>query len=294
MLVHHWLKPENPGRVIVLGGSGFLGQTVQAALGESGVLTVAPRRSELDLTADSASERLAGILQAGDTLLLLAALTPDKGRGLAPFMQNLKMAASVCAAAERVPPAHLVYVSSDAVYPVDVARVTEQTCAQPADLYGIMHLAREMMLKPSVRAPVAVLRLTMVYGAADPHNSYGPNRLRRMAHEGRRITLFGGGEEMRDHILIDDVAKLIRLTLWHRSSGTLNLATGHSISYAELARKVAALFETPVDIVGTPRQSPVTHRHFDVIALHKTFPTFTFTPLDVGLAKAHRAMLEQG
>jgi nucleoside-diphosphate-sugar epimerase len=157
-----------------------------------------------------------------------------------------------------------------------------------------MHLAREMMVKSATKAPVAVLRSTLVYGAEDTHNSYGPNRLRRMAHKDGKITLFGKGEETRDHILVHDVAALTMLVLSHRSTGTLNLATGRSITYAELAKKVAALFDGPIDIIGTSRQNPITHRHFDVTAIHKAFPTFTFTPLDKGLAKAHADMLRQG
>jgi nucleoside-diphosphate-sugar epimerase len=202
------------------------------------------------------------------------------------------MAANVCAALEKTPVAHIVYFSSDAVYPMDVARVTEASCAQPADLYGVMHLTREVMLRTSARAPVAVLRSTLVYGAGDTHNSYGPNRFRRMARTERHITLFGEGEEQRDHILVDDVAALAWQVLRHRSSGTLNLATGRSISYAELAREVAALFDGPIEVVGTPRQNPITHRHFDVTALRKAFPTFRFTLLEKGLAKAHREMLK--
>jgi hypothetical protein len=31
-----------------------------------------------------------------------------------------------------------------------------------------------------------------------------------------------------------------------------------------------------------------------VTAIHKAFPTFNFTPLDKGLAKAHAEMLRQG
>src|SRR3546814_996991 len=92
-----------------------------------------------------------------------------------------------------------------------------------------------------------LLRPTLIYGAEDTHNSYGPNRLRRMARKDARITLFGAGEETRDHISVDDVYRLILLTLRHRSEGVVNLATGHSISYMELARKIAYLFDTPVD-----------------------------------------------
>jgi UDP-glucose 4-epimerase len=175
-----------------------------------------------------------------------------------------------------------------------VGLISEQTCAEPEDLYGMMHLAREMMVKSATKAPVAVLRTTLVYGAADTHNSYGPNRLRRMARKDGKIALFGQGEETRDHIPVDDVAGMTVLALRHRSAGTLNVATGRSISYADLAKKVAALFDKPVEIAGTARQTPITHRHFDVMNLRKAFPTFMFMSLEEGLAKAHRGMMEQG
>ena len=293
MLTHHNRQPENPVRVVVLGRRGFIGSTLLTALERDGLATLAPSSAELDLAADDAGKWLASTLRATDTLVMLATLTPDKGRGMAPFLKNMHMAAQVCMALEQVTPAHVVYVSSDAIYPADVSLVTEQSCAQPADLYGMMHLAREVMVKTSTRAPLAVLRSTLVYGAADTHNSYGPNRFRRVAHKEGRITLFGAGEETRDHILVDDVVALILLALRHRSSGTLNLATGQSLSFAALAHKVAALFDKPIEIVGTPRQNPITYRHFDISALHKAFPTFPFTPLATGLAKAHRDMLER-
>ncbi len=294
MLTHHCSSPENSARVLVLGGRGFIGGALLAALEHAGIPRLAPARSELDLAADGAGERLAAMLRATDALVFLACLTPDKGRGVGPFLQNIHMAASVCAALEKVTPAHVVYFSSDAVYPLDGAPVTEQSCAQPADLYGVMHLAREILVKSATRAPVAVLRPTLVYGAADTHNSYGPNRFRRMASKEGRITLGGEGEETRDHILVDDLVALVLLVLRHQGNGTLNVATGRSITHAELAKKVAALFQKPIDVVGTPRQHPVTHRHFDITALQEAFPTFAFTPLDAGLAKAHREMLERG
>lgn len=293
MLIHHHPGPQDPARVVVLGGHGFIGGALLAALGRGGIPTLAPSRVELDLAADGAGERLAAMLRPTDAVVLLAALTPDKGRGTVPFLKNLQMAAGVGAALEKATPAHVVYFSSDAVYPLEVGLISEESCAQPADLYGVMHLAREVMVKSAAKAPVAVLRSTLVYGAGDTHNSYGPNRLRRMARKEGRIALFGEGEETRDHILVDDAAALALLVLRHRSTGLLNLATGRSISYAEIARKVAALFDRPIEIVTTPRQNPITHRHFDITTLRTAFPTFAFTTLEKGLAKAHREMLER-
>lgn len=284
-------EPRPPARVVVLGGRGFVGGELLKALTGAGIPALAPTRAELDLGAPDAGERLGALLQPGDAVVVLAALTPDKGRGLRPFVANIAIGAAVAHALERGRPAHVVYVSSDAVYPMDVGRISEASCAQPPDLYGMMHLAREAMLAAASPAPLAVLRPTLLYGARDTHNSYGPNRLRRTAHADGRITLFGEGEETRDHVLVDDAVALIMLVLHHRSRGLLNVATGQSVNYAELARKVAAQFDGPVEVAGTPRQTPITHRHFDVTALHKAFPTFRFTPLDEGLARTHRQML---
>ena len=294
MLNHLNEKPINPARVVVLGARGFIGRVLVEALQRARIVTLPVSSADLDLTVESAGDRLAAMLQSGDAVVLLSALTPDKGRGLQPFLANIRMAASLCHALAKVVPSQVVYFSSDSVYPMRVGLISEESCAEPDDLYGVMHLAREMMIKSSTKAPVSVLRTTLVYGADDTHNSYGPNRLRRMAYKDGKITLFGQGEETRDHIPVDDVAALSVLVLRHCSTGTLNVATGRSISYAEVARKVAALFDKPIEIAGTTRQTPITHRHFDVTALRKAFPTFVLTPLEDGLAKAHRGMMEQG
>jgi nucleoside-diphosphate-sugar epimerase len=294
MLNHLNEKPMNPARVVLLGARGFIGRTLVSVLQRAGIAALPVSSADLNLATDGAADRLAAMLQPHDAVVMLAALTPDRGRGLQPFLTNIHMAASLCGALGKVTPAQVVYLSSDSVYPIATGLVSEASYAEPDDLYGMMHLAREMMVKSATKAPVAVLRSTLVYGAEDTHNSYGPNRLRRMAHKDGKITLFGEGEETRDHVLVDDVAALTMLVLRHRSIGTLNVATGRSISYAELAKKVAALLDKPIDIIGTSRQTRITHRHFDVTAIHKAFPTFNFTPLDKGLAKAHAEMLRQG
>ncbi len=287
MLTHQNAEPKAPSRVVVLGPNGFIGRRLVAHFQGQGIPVASMGRDKVDLAAEDAAERLAAELQADDTIVFLSALTPDKGRGIPPFLANLRMAAAVCAAIERQPVGHVVYISSDAVYPFRSGLVNEESCAEPTDLYAAMHIARELMVKQAVKAPVAILRPTLVYGAGDTHNSYGPNRFRRMARDGK-ITLFGEGEETRDHIFVDDVSALIGLVALHRSAGTLNLATGHSSSFGDLARRVAALFPTKVDVVGTPRQNPVTYRTFDVAALNRAFPQFQFTSLEKGLAAAQR------
>jgi nucleoside-diphosphate-sugar epimerase len=288
MLTHHNREVSLPSRVVILGARGFVGQALLQSLEKAKVAVYAIGSNDIDLAAEDAADRLAAELKPGDTIIMLSAITPDKGRGIPYFLANLRMAAALCIALEKCPVAHVIYVSSDAVYPFRTGLLNEETPAEPVDLYGAMHLSREIMVKQATKAPVAILRATLVYGAADSHNSYGPNRLRRVARKEGRITLFGGGEETRDHIYIDDVAALIEQVVRYRSSGTLNLASGSSISYADLAAKIADLFPSKIEIVATPRQNPITHRAFDITAVYRAFPAFRFTPLDQGLALSHR------
>src|SRR5262249_2353745 len=125
----------------------------------------------------------------------------------------------------------------------------------------------------------------LIYGAKDPHNGYGPNRFRRLAAKGEAITLFGDGEEKRDHVLVDDVAALASAVLHYRSKGVLNIATGSSASFRAGAEMVVALPPRSGEIRGTPRKNPITHRHFDIIDCLKAFPEFHYIPLRDGLAR---------
>lgn len=288
MLDHRNPAAKAPARTVVLGSTGFVGGATVARLQTDGLPVLGLTSRDLDLLAPMASDRLADLLRPDDALVVVSALTPDRGRDITTFMKNLTMVQQVCAALEKTPVDHVVYIGSDAVYHDDANPVTERSLCQPSGYHGMMHLARELMLGQTVKGPLALLRPSLLYGAADTHNGYGPNRFRRLAAEGKPITLFGEGEEMRDHVLVDDVAEIVRLTLLHRSHGVLNVATGHTVSFRAAAEMVAACFPVPVPVVGTLRANPITHRHFDVTDALKTFPDFRWTPFEEGVRRVHR------
>ena len=284
MLEHRQGEPIKPKRVVVIGAGGFVGGAVVRRLTRDGVPVHGLTRKEVDLLADGAAKRLAAALAADDSVVFVSALAPARTPAL--LVQNLRMAEAVGQALAARPVAHVVYVSSDAVYADDANPVTERSSCQPSSLHGMMHASRELMLRTDVKAPLAILRPSLLYGARDPHNGYGPNRFRRLAEKGEPITLFGEGEEQRDHVFIDDVSQLAALVLAHRSRGILNIATGASTSFRDIAQKVVALAGSKSEIRGTPRQNPITHRHFDIADCLKAFPKFRYTPLNDGLARA--------
>jgi nucleoside-diphosphate-sugar epimerase len=283
VLEHSTADRQAPSRVVVIGAGGFVGSAICARLAADKVPVLALTRKELDLLRPEAATTLQRALRADDAVVLVSALAPT--RNSAMLIDNLRMAEAVCAALAAQPVAQLAYISSDAVYSDDANPVTERSCQQPSSLHGVMHLAREIMLRTTLRLPLAILRPTLIYGVSDPHNGYGPNRFRRLAAKGEPITLFGEGEEKRDHVHVDDVAALVGAVLHHRSKGVLNVATGYSVSFREVAEMVVALSGRRVEIRGVPRQNPITHRHFDVTEALKAFPKLHCMPLREGLAR---------
>jgi UDP-glucose 4-epimerase len=286
-LTHHNTAPGRPARAVVLGAAGFVGAAVCAAFEHDGTPVLPLGRAEIDLLDAGAAQALVDVLDPDDTFVVISAEAPCKDAAM--LERNIRMMRGVVDALARVQPAHLIYVSSDAVYADSMSPLSETSCAQPGSLHGAMHLAREIMLTDAMEGPLAILRPTLIYGAADPHNGYGPNRFRRLAAEGKDIVLFGEGEERRDHVDVRDVAELIRLIAAHRSQGVLNAATGVVTSFREIAEMVVERATNKVAIMGSPRQGPMPHngyRPFDPAATKAAFPEFAYTELGKGLSRA--------
>lgn len=287
MLTHRHATPKAPARAVVL-GAGFIGGAAADALAAGGVAVARLGRRDVDLLADGAGAALAKLLRADDVLVVVAAEAPCKNGAM--LERNIRMMNAAVAALKARPVEHVVYVSSDAVYADSDGPLTEASCAEPGSLHGVMHLARERMLLDEGGVPVGILRPTLVYGAADPHNGYGPNRFRRLAAEGKEIVLFGEGEERRDHVLVDDLGELVRRMVMHRSTGVLNGATGEVHSFRAIAEMVARQVARPPAIKGSPRSGAMPHngyRPFDPAATFRAFPDFRYTRLADGLALTH-------
>jgi UDP-glucose 4-epimerase len=288
MIAHLNSAPKRPSRVVVLGAGGFIAGAIARALEADAIPVHRLGRPGLDLFATDASSRLAADLRADDVLVFASAKAPCKN--LAMLRENLVMADAVCAALKARPVAHLVYISSDAVYQDSMQPLTEMSCAAPASYHGVMHLAREVALAQEHAGPLAIVRPTLVYGLEDPHNGYGPNRFRRLAAEGKEIVLFGEGEERRDHVDVEDVAELVRRVVVHRSRGFANAVSGEVASFRELAEFAAAEFGGRAMVKGSPRSGAMPHngyRPFDNRAVLAAFPGFRFKGWREGLARVH-------
>ena len=295
MLIHELSKVQKPSRVVVLGAGGFIGGEIEKRIRDAGITTLALTRDSIDLLSSAASNLLGAILQPTDVLVVASGKVPCKD--LTMLHDNLSMIKSVCIALEHQPVAQVVYISSDAVYKDSINPLTEASCAEPASLHGVMHLSREIALRQKFIGLLAIVRPTLVYGLNDPHNSYGPNSFRRLAAQGIDITLFGEGEERRDHVDVQDVAELVLNIIQRRSSGIINAVSGQVVSYRELAEFVANAFLPKVNVLSSMREGKMPHngyRAFSNQTLRAVLPELKFKCWKEGLTEVHRLLKIKG
>src|SRR5258708_2775962 len=95
------------------------------------------------------------------------------------------------------------------------------------------------------------------------------------------------------HVLIDDVAEIVRRVLMHRSRGVLNVATGSVHSFRDIAERIAAMYHPAVPVRGSPRQGPMPHggyRPFDSTAFRQAIPDLRYMYRKSGLAKPRQSI----
>ncbi len=286
MLEHTYPDDVRPVRVVVVGAHGFVGKAVLRRLAAMGIEALGIGRQDVDLLAGNAADSLARLLRPGDAVVAAAAIAPCRNADM--LADNMVLARSLVKAVARVPVAHVINIGSDAVYADSAEPLVETSTRAPDTLHGAMHLSRELMFASECRCPLATLRPSLLYGPDDPHNGYGPNRFRRLAARGEPIVLFGEGEELRDHVFIDDVSELALKLLLRRSRGTLNVATGELRSFHGIAEDVVRLAGSDSSILTSPRNGPMPHngyRAFDTAACRQAFPDFRYTGFDEGMAR---------
>jgi len=272
-----------PKRTVIIGAKGFVGQSICKVLKNDNMPILELSRNEVDFKKPEASLKLQSLLDQDDFIIIAAAEAPVKNNAMLLNNINIMKIIIDCILKKNIQ--RVVYVSSDAVYSDSINNLIEKSPVEPQSLHGIMHLTREIMLKQLEHIQLSIIRPTLIYGFKDPHNGYGPNQFFRLASINKNITLFGKGEELRDHVSINDVSKLIAKVTFSNFEGILNIASGKVISFKDIAKFIQKSYKNKINIIETERVGKMPHdgyRSFNIDKIHSLFPNFKITTLESG------------
>ena len=276
-------------RVVVTGGSGFLGRRVVAQLVARGCRTIAvPRSREYDLRERAAVQRLYREAKP-DLVIHLAAVVGGIGANRAHpgrfFYDNVIMGIETLEQARLAGVAKYVGVGTICSYP-KITRVPfhedDLWNGYPEETNAPYGIAKKMLLVQSqaYRAEYAYNAIHLLpvnlYGPGDnfdPESSHViPALIRKMteavARDAPDVILWGDGTPTREFLYVDDAAEAIMLAS-ERYDGAepVNVGSGTEIRIADLANEVARATGFTGAIVwdstkpnGQPRRSLDTSR----------------------------------
>ena len=277
------MKNKLEGRVVILGASGFLGAKIEEQARNKGWDVLGLSSSDIDLHESDAEQKLLKVLKDGDTLIFSAGKVPaHESRTLS---RNLEMAQRVHNVCSHVNLYQFVLISSDAVYGSSSGLFSESSLCVPDSLHGLMSLSKETLFC-SVNSQIkTVIRPVAIYGNGDPHKAYGANRFLKQAMNEKKITIFGEGTSIRDHIFVEDVARIVNETISTRFSGILNTASGISYSFRALAEIVRSLSPQQISFEKFGNESTPTFKYYDISKLTKVMPGIQVSGAKEGLLK---------
>ena len=275
-------------RVLVTGGSGFLGSHLVERLQALGADPFVPRRAELDLTRQTDVERLFAEA-APEVVMHLAAEVGGIGANRASpgrfFYANAIMGVMMIEEARRAGVRKFVQVGTVCAYPKYTRvpfREEELWSGYPEETnapYGIAKKALLVQLQ-AYRDQYGMngiyLLPTNLYGPRDnfdPATSHViPALIRRMV-EARRagaeeLAVWGTGNASREFLYVDDAARALLLAAEHYDGAEpVNVGIGNEIRIRELAGLIAQLVGYEGRIAfdpgkpdGQPRRSLDTRR----------------------------------
>jgi nucleoside-diphosphate-sugar epimerase len=277
------MKNKFESRVVILGASGFLGSEIEKQAREKDWNVLGLSSRDINLQEADAEKQLLKILRDGDTLIFSAGKVPVRNSKM--FSQNLEIFEKVCYATLGVELAQFVLISSDSVYGSQSGLFTELSICSPDTLHGLMSLSKEVIFNGINCKIKCVIRPTPIYGNGDPHNSYGPNRFLKQSMNEGKITIFGNGTSIRDHIFKEDVASIVNETIAIKFSGILNAASGNSCSFLSLAKIVQSLSPNHVLIKQSGNESTPSFVYYDISKIAKVMPNVQIHGIKNGLLK---------
>jgi GDP-L-fucose synthase len=295
-------------KVLLTGGSGFLGSHVREALRERGASAiVSPRAAEVDLT-DARATRALFERERPDLVLHLAAKVGGIGANLKHpgtfFRDNMAMGLNVLEEARRVSTSKVVIAGTICAYPKFAPipfREDDLWNGYPEETNAPYGVAKKAML---VMAQAYRQEFGSNFVMLFPVNLYGPRdnfdlesshvipaMIRKFVEAKARgaseVVLWGDGTPTREFLYVDDAVRgLLTAAELYNDPEPVNLGAGFEISMRALAEKIAALVGYSGSLIwDVTRPNGQPRRMLDVSRAKDRFGFSAQVSFDEGLAK---------
>ena len=244
-------------RVLVTGGSGFLGRAIVSAANDSGYETFAPQSKEFDLYTMKGVDRYLSNTGPVDVIIHSAAHYGGLGINQAEpariFNINMQMTVNVFEIARAHKVKKVLPIGSACAYPgfcsddLLESEFWSGPLHESVEAYGMskkIQLVAQRAYYQQYGILANHLILTNLYGLYDVFTEYRAHVLsaliKKFTDASERVTLWGDGSPIREFLYVEDAADaIVRAIALDHDLDPINIGTGEGISIKDLANLIA-------------------------------------------------------
>ena len=294
-------------KVLVTGGNGFIGSHIVDLLLKKEyqivvISKVTPSRFvnsrsnishyRIDLSSFEEVENVLRVERPGVICHLASSIPYARESLLHPekSLQDVIHAINLFEAARKFDVSHIIFSSSSNVYEDINGPLREDSKKNPLSPLGISKIMVESYIKYLQNTTDIIFTTLRYFNAFGPRQRLSefsgiiPNAIVK-AMKGEEITIFGNGNQIRDFIYVDDIARANLKVIEHPQSGIFNVGSGQGTSVKKLIATIEKLIARKMPKIYSESSNEITNSIADISKMKKTFNWKPRVSIEQGLKK---------
>lgn len=300
-------KFHSKNTLVITGSAGFVGEKLVIEAEKQGYevigldIRISQKLTCKQIVMDLVNTDFYQLIPKGSTVIHLASLSTDSACRETPQLAvdaNLKGTMSVLANSEKAEVSHLIFASSEWVYPeksefIEQRETDRLELSDLNSLYAVTKLVGESLIRTSAKIPYTLLRFGIVYGPrAIPGSSVESLALKVFKNEEISV---GSKETARKFVYVDDlvegILKAVKLGVSITGINPINLAGSELITLQEIVHTANRILQKSVQVTDGSKpasiRNPLIDRAYEILNWQ---PKMEFT---LGVQKCIDAMTNE-
>lgn len=237
------MNTSNHRKVLVTGGSGFLGSYLIPYLQETHLIeSISLRKNsmnDIDFSNTDVIVHLAGM-----------AHQMKNSKSTEYFEINRDLTQALAEKAKKDAVSHFIFISTVKVYGENEIKFDENSPCTPSDDYGRSKLEAEQILENlrSDKFKVSIIRPPLIYG---PHVKGNLDRITKMIKK-RKFSPFGGIQNHRSMVFVGNISALIKHLIDKPQNGIFIAGDRDTYSTTELVQEISKNLKNGHVIISIP------------------------------------------